>query len=62
MTTNFQYQCDKKRGLSKEGLIEDLRASIEVMKTKGYFDENFNMEIPLYPGHILKITLIKEEK
>lgn len=57
---HFEYLCDHKRGLTKQALIEDIYSSIEVMKNKGYIDSEFKMEILLYPGYVLKVTV--EEK
>lgn len=57
---HFNYLCDRKRGLTKQALIEDIRSSIEVMKNKGYIDSEFKMEIPLYPGYVLKVSIESE--
>ncbi|MEN6293882.1 MAG: hypothetical protein ABFD07_17930 [Methanobacterium sp.] len=58
---HMQYLCDRKRGLSKTALEEDIQAAIQVMIQKGYVDPNYSLCVPVGPGYSMKICFVKEE-
>ena len=57
ITDFFENLCNKKRGLSREYLLQDILASFMELKRKGYLDTEYNCELPLDEKHVTEMSI-----
>ena len=57
ITDFFENLCNKKRGLSREYLLQDILASFMELKRKGYIDNEYNCELHFDEKHVTELSI-----